>query len=77
MCDCQWRGIETAPKDGSRVLLWSSYGFRIGEWHLGSGWLSLNYGQPTYWMPLQPPGAVAVSGVAGDDPARSAEEPSS
>lgn len=50
-----WRPIATAPKDYTRVLLWSSYGIRIGLWNGGSGWLSLNYGRPTHWMPLPEP----------------------
>jgi len=55
-----WRSIETAPKDGTRVLLGESNGnvcvgyymrlFR--EWRAtGSHYVPL---RPIYWMPIKP-----------------------
>lgn len=54
-----WLDIASAPKDGSRVLLWNRhfdapcsgqfYGF--GDWRM-DGNLPLFVYQPTHWMPL-------------------------
>ena len=60
-----WQPIETAPKDGSRVLLWWDGAVREG-WCAGAGksrdggdwWrshsLTVCAGRPTQWMPLPP-----------------------
>ena len=60
-----WQPIETAPKDGSRVLLWWDGAVREG-WCAGAGksrdggdwWRSHSpnvcAGRPTQWMPLPP-----------------------
>lgn len=75
-----WQPIETAPKDGRRVLLWSA------AWHddPSSGWfggvrgwyLAYEAGpfkhQPTHWMPLPPPPASATEGKS---PGGEAETP--
>jgi hypothetical protein len=55
-----WRPIETAPRDGTRILV-----FRPGEhdfekigidfWKSHVWWHSQRDGQPTFWMPLPLP----------------------
>ena len=65
----EWQPIETAPKDGTRVLA-----FCRGEWHVmlwedGAGWavrsdaldgfVGIEGHDPTHWMHLpEPPGGV-------------------
>ena len=38
MCKCKWQSIETAPKDGSYLLLWEQYSDApfVGYWLRGS-----------------------------------------
>jgi hypothetical protein len=58
-----WRAIETAPLDGSDVLLFSTIeGQDVGRWEVtyaaGHEWMDAQgysiYGV-THWMPLPPP----------------------
>lgn len=56
-----WQKIETAPMDGTPVLLWGSdeEGICLGYRENGSWWNNLYEPwrfNPTHWMPLpQPP----------------------
>ena len=60
----QWQPIETAPKDGTKVLVWRPYEDKDHEAHCGvdrwsdvsgSWWNSRRYQQPTQWQPLPSP----------------------
>jgi hypothetical protein len=65
-----WQPIETAPKDGSPILIWQpgqewfnkvnsthdDYRYAIGYWRPEGGWGNRNsaHVEPTHWMPLPP-----------------------
>ena len=69
MCSQEWRKIETAPKDGTRMLLWPRIlldgrapRIAIGHWHqpandAASGfWIGPDAPRsPTHWMALPDP----------------------
>lgn len=51
----QWAEISTAPRDGSRIMLWDSRdgGFpTFGSWRVGS---EEEHGTITHWLPLPTP----------------------
>lgn len=56
-----WQPIETAPKDGTRVLVWHPYwnAASTAQWY-GTDWrivydLKPFVSQPTHWRPLPAP----------------------
>ena len=60
-CSCKrplWQPIETAPKDGTCVLVYSK-GRVISAYFLHDDWLevlhSYSFNDPTHWMPLPEP----------------------
>ena len=69
MTDADWQPIETAPKDGRRILIYADIfpGIVVAHWQerniTGEGWVmdpeSESWGahdaKPTHWMPLPEP----------------------
>jgi hypothetical protein len=59
----EWQPIETAPKDGTEILLFSGWDIGLCYWRNDSCFLGWTWGagnrfnNPSHWMPLpQPPG---------------------
>ena len=61
----QWQPIETAPRDGTKLLVFCETGIAVVHCFkppLGSDrWLTVDGGyeiEPTHWQPLPPPPAI-------------------
>lgn len=65
-----WQPIETAPKDGTHITVFSPHALPCTVHWFDGGWhLSVNqcgeysayvWGLPTHWMPLPPPPQESV-----------------
>ena len=54
LCNCKWLGIETAPNDGTSILLYSKSYIADGIWDVKFqcwAWPYMGI-EPTHWMPL-------------------------
>lgn len=85
-----WQPIETAPKDGTPVLLYRECaGWSVRGWGYWvdvkgiDGWVShgfgdppgnLGLGHPTHWMPLPEPPALSAARGTYSPQARGAQE---
>ena len=63
-----WRDISTAPRDGTRILVWRAHEpgkehLQVGvdKWKGGCWYRSRTMMQPTHWQPLPPPPGEEVS----------------
>lgn len=58
-----WQPIETAPKDGTRILLWGDLPdwdgcfYEVGYWDESIGGFTCDV-EPTHWQPLPKPPAI-------------------
>ena len=62
----EWQDISTAPKDGTRILIWCNWptlpsvyacSFECGQWQTGI-WTAAKRPGPTHWQPLPAPPAA-------------------
>ena len=69
----EWQSIETAPNDGTKVLLWVDGQVDIGDWlpaihpwNNSAWWVEsgqVTARNPTHWMPLPEAPNAKVSGA--------------
>lgn len=81
--DEKWLPIETAPKDGTKILVWTGMGHSVAVWEVQKYhrkpipyWRTQNLGmrvtmdrayQPTHWMPLPDPPDGPITTEGEDD----------
>ena len=71
----QWSPIETAPKDGTEILIFGEGEFAVAAWNgsewrdIGDiGWGGMDGASPTHWKPLVPPNVVVQGAEAALSP---------
>ncbi len=67
-----WSGIESAPRDGTRVLLWMDGSIYFGSWFNNKAYPTISrwkvevppswQDQPTHWLPLPSPPKNSAEG---------------
>lgn len=74
----EWQPIDTAPKDGTPVLLWPGAEIwagqttpAVGWWAEYFGWICSSAGASgevaTHWMPLPTPPADMAAKIGGEE----------
>jgi hypothetical protein len=67
MCDCKWRDISSAPKDGTFIMVYAPplkiRFYPLVVWWDGDDWYAPAHEDhaqitPTHWMPLPSPPAA-------------------
>ena len=73
----EWQPIETAPKDGTRIILFGDKYWpnpiTSAKWH-GTMWIGGPYdnasvNNPTHWMPFEAPNMVIQGAERSEAPA--------
>jgi len=69
----EWQIIDTAPRDGTAILLWFNDGIVVAHWHAATdghagAWWDRNdewtFEHPSHWQPLPDP--PFIRGASGE-----------